>query len=384
MSSRRWRGDALTLTNALLDQRDGTRRLYLTSISSIANQPPITYRQTMAQFDSLIESLIADYASRAEQWFTLKFTDTTAFENRLRAGLSFMGPDQYAENKIRLTRNLAMFSEELFQAMICGGESFKPLPIPILWQRLLDAGVVFKAMSAMKGVPFVDHQIDEAKLLLHIRDNTFANLFSVPARLPERYRHSVATVDVFKNGSQFRGTGFIVKLNEIQYFITCKHNVDPADGITIDAITSASGTAIETGPIILSDKFDIAFSMLNESIHGPNFALSSAVEVFDEVFTLGFPYVPRAESILLGHRGELNGHANLYMDKCPALIISNLVSPGSSGGPVLTRDGHCVGMTINWLEGEWGSETNKLEKMRFSAALPAHLLREAIEAIPKT
>ena len=73
----------------------------------------------------------------------------------------------------------------------------------------------------------------------------------------------------------------------------------------------------------------------------------------------------------------MNGRANLYVEKCPALIISNLVSPGNSGGPVLTRDGHCVGMTINWLEGEH-LEGGKIERMRFAAALPAQLLREAI------
>ena len=332
-------------------------------------------------YHSSIESGVAEYARQAERWFERKFIDRPAFEKRLRAGLHFMGHDEHAENKIELTRSLGMFSIELFQAMICGGTSFKPMYVSVMWDRLFAAGVVFKAMAAMKGIPFADHQIDEVRLLMHLRDATFANLFASPARLPERYKNAVVAVDVAKGGDRFRGTGFVVMNRKRPYFVSCKHNVDPSESIVVNTVTSASGQVLRLGPIKLSDRYDIATAALDSSIEGPCFALSEAVETFDEVFTLGYPYVPRAEPLLLGHRGEVNGRTNLYVEKCPALIISNLVSPGSSGGPVLSRDGHCVGMTINWLEGEW-AEGEKETKMRFSAALPAELVREAIEATP--
>ena len=76
--------------------------------------------------------------------------------------------------------------------------------------------------------------------------------------------------------------------------------------------------------------------------------------------------------VLTGHRGEVNAIADLYVQRSPAIIISNLVAPGSSGGPVLTVDGRCVGMTIRWLEGEMEDG----EKTRFSAALPALAILE--------
>jgi S1-C subfamily serine protease len=329
-------------------------------------------------FDRSIEAQVAEHAHRAEQWFNLRFDDRAAFNERLRAGLGFSGKDVEAENKLALTKHMGLFSLELFQAMMCGGEQFKPMFVSILWDRLLDAGVIMKAIAAMKGTPFVDHQINEALLMGHLRDGTFVNLFASPARLPERYSHAVAAVDVLKSEDQSRGTGFVVAHGSRQYFVTCKHNVDPADGITLEAVTSAAGEPLRLGEMVLSEQFDIAVAPLREVVSGPCFALSDVVEIFDEVFTLGYPKVPRAESILLGHRGEVNGLANLYRERCPALLISNLVSPGSSGGPVLTRDGHCVGMTINWLEGEFG-EKEKLATMRFSAALPADLLRKTIE-----
>jgi S1-C subfamily serine protease len=103
---------------------------------------------------------------------------------------------------------------------------------------------------------------------------------------------------------------------------------------------------------------------------GPILSLRDDLEVFDEVYTLGFPHVPCAISHAVGHRGEVNGFANLFLGGSDIILISNLVSPGNSGGPVLDRDGFCVGMSIKWLEGEWDGE-----KARFSAALPAALLQ---------
>ena len=333
----------------------------------------------MITLDASIEMKVAEYARLAEQWFKVKFCDRGKFEAQLRAGLLFNGADPYAENKIEQTRSMGFFSLELFQAMICGGQSFMPMYVSIVWDRLLAAGIVFKALAFVIGQPFADHQIDEQRLHLHLNDGTFINLFASPARLLDRYQHAVASVDVTKGGDQFRGTGFVVRHRQRLCFVTCKHNVDASKGVTVEAITSSSGKRLHHGPFEISEAYDIATARLESSIEGPCFAFSDLVEVFDEVFTLGYPYVPRVDSMLVGHRGEMNGRANLYVERCPALIISNLVSPGSSGGPVLTRDGHCVGMTINWLEGEWG-QREKLERMRFSAALPAELLCKAVEA----
>ena len=40
-----------------------------------------------------------------------------------------------------------------------------------------------------------------------------------------------------------------------------------------------------------------------------------------------------------GKAGRMVDFAELYLQKCPAVIISSLVAPCSSGCPVLTRDG---------------------------------------------
>jgi S1-C subfamily serine protease len=51
----------------------------------------------------------------------------------------------------------------------------------------------------------------------------------------------------------------------------------------------------------------------------------------------------------LAHGGELNAIVSSYHGD-QHLIISNLVAPGNSGGPVLDEAGVCVGMVVNSLE----------------------------------
>lgn len=332
-------------------------------------------------YDRSVEDEVVALAERAAQGFSLAFKDQKAFEKRLRKGLEFCGCKSDIESKIALTRQVSMFSMELFQAMISGGESFNMAYIQTAWQRLVASGIVLNNIGAMQGIPLADHHINKKLLSWHLKSGTFLNLFLPPARLVDRYRHAVVAIDVIKDRN-YRGTGFIVKYGRQLYIVTCRHNID--DSKNINSISIKFGTEMERS--ISPDQFtfhknyDVAVASLTQNIGHPCFAISDSAEMFDEVYTIGYPLVPGTDSVLLGHRGEVNGRAYLYMEKCPVLIISNLISPGSSGSPVITRDGCCVGMAINWLEGEWGV-AEKSEKMRFSAALPANILLEAVKEV---
>ena len=103
-----------------------------------------------------------------------------------------------------------------------------------------------------------------------------------------------------------------------------------------------------------------------ESMEVQNFTLQNEFPYLDKVFTLGFPNIPLAEAGVVGHLGEVNGFVKVIEETTELILISNLVSPGSSGGPVINRYGLCVGMSTNWLEGEWQGQ-----KARFSRAIPA-------------
>lgn len=319
------------------------------------------------------DRLYAEHIADFKKFMPLIFTAKDEFRARIQAGLKFKN-SQHVDKKLALLE-MDFFSEELLEALLSGGNSFAPLATHLIWQRLEEAKIVVKALGAMPNV-LVDHHIDLGALSRHIVYDTLHNIFFPPANLPRRYQEAIVAVDVVKDGDERRGSGFVInnEKNNRDYIVTCRHNVDVLDGIDIKEISTVSGEKLEYADLVVSTKYDVAVMTLLKPTKGPPFYLGNDIEMFDDVYTLGYPSLPGALPVLLGHRGELNARAELYVEKCPALIISNLVSPGSSGCPVLNRAGRCVGMTIRWLEGEWGQE-----KMRFSAALPSAVIQEVLD-----
>jgi S1-C subfamily serine protease len=296
-----------------------------------------------------------------KQRFHLFINQPAAYRDLVGKGLAFQNSANVSE-KLGVAQ-LGLISLELFQAAISGGGEYRMDGIQLMWDRLAAAGIVSKVFAFMPGA-FADHVLDRFRLAKHLADDTFDNLFWPAASLLGRYASSVVAIDVDKEGDVFRGSGFILHLRQ-PLLVTCRHNVDPSEGIAVQNITTASSLPIAAPQFALHESFDLAIAYLDGAISGPLLRPGLPPSVFDATFTLGYPAVPHAKSGLVGHRGELNGTAELYQSRCPVLLISNLVSPGSSGCPVLSADGHCLGMTIQWLEGDYSQGA-----ARFSAALP--------------
>lgn len=288
----------------------------------------------------------------------------------------------FVDGRIRMLKLMNAVDEQVFNMILATQTGCIPGTSSALWDRLVSSGVIVRQFAA-NIVAHSDWFIDHVKLSRHLADGTLHNLFFPPAELTRRYAEKVVAIDVIdEKGKQYRGSGFIVgKAQKIgptqnlpQIIVTCKHNLE---GKTLQAVTTATGVAVDFTKAVFSEKHDLAFLRTDSAVYSrPPIALTGDVEVFDEVFTLGFPSVPMAQSALLGHRGEVNARVERYLDKDEVLIISNLVAPGSSGGPVLDRTGRCVGMTMQWLEGEYDGGGYS----RFSAAMPrsaivAELLR---------
>lgn len=307
------------------------------------------------------ESIFAPQVALVEQRFQLLRHNPAAFYALVEQGL--------AHNQVRAAKEKAalvpmrFFSFELFHAMLSGGEDYKIESLDFIWQRLLATRILVPTFTYIQGI-FADHLFDWNALSQHLNDETFANLFWPPSSLATRYASSVLAVDVKKNGEDFRGSGFALML-DTPVIVTCRHNVDPSEGIEVKGLESASGAIIPAPSFAVHPTFDIAVALAPVGLANPYLRPGAPPKMFEPTFTLGYPNVPGSDSILVGHRGEVNGEAHLYLNQCPVLLFSNLVSPGSSGCPVLTEDGHCVGMTIQWLEADYGGAS-----VRFSAAIP--------------
>jgi S1-C subfamily serine protease len=307
------------------------------------------------------DALLQDQIALVQERFRLFLFDPETFSNIIARGLTYQGSAQPGE-KLGLAKH-GFFSLELLQAMISGGAEYRMEGISFIWDRLVAAGLVAKAFAHLPGA-FADHILDRARVAQHLGDDTFVNLFWPPSSLVARYAASLIAVDVVKEGGSYRGSGFILNVNG-PVLVTCRHNVDPADKIEVQHLSTAAGGSLPLPEFKLHERFDLAIARLHDSLAEPHFRAGPRPQIFDSAFTIGYPNVPHAEAGVVGHRGEVNGFAQLYANRCPVVLISNLVSPGSSGGPVLSSDGHCLGMTVQWLEAEY------LEgRARFSVAIP--------------
>lgn len=288
-----------------------------------------------------------------------------AFLEIVSKGLAFYRDDGLRKTRLDMLKN-GWVSMRVFHAMISGGQSYESGPVRFLWDCLERELVFVNTTGDMLPNSAFTHQINGKRLMELLLSNTLPNIFEPPASLAERYEAALLAVDVEKDGSPHRGSGFLLQGKTGPHVVTCKHNVDPQIGITDVSFTTAKGNVLQVGDGRLHPTLDVACYPVSE-LDGaePVFWPGERADLFDEVFTLGFPMVPGAHGSLLGHRGEINGHVELYLGSSPAILISNLVSPGSSGCPVISRDGLCVGMTMRWAEAHFGEE-----QARFSLALP--------------
>lgn len=279
------------------------------------------------------------------------------------------------EDKVKLFRSSGFVSLDTFTAFISNGGQCLPRLIHHLWERLIEHGLILHNGLWQSNV-LVTHQIMPSLVAYHLRCDTFDNLFYPPNRLLSRYENSLVAIDVRKAGDEYRGTGFVLQHADKSFLVTCRHNVDPGAGISIKKITTAGGTSIPYTPFSLHPTLDIAVLRLESNVIGPAFRASDVeAEVFQEVFTIGYPNVPQADSTLVGHRGEVNGRTTFYLDGSPALLVSNMMAPGNSGGPVLDGTGRCVGMAFRSAEAMYQDS----EPVRFSAALPISFVSAFVE-----
>ena len=232
------------------------------------------------------------------------------------------------------------------------------------WGLILDNGIIGR--NAL-----VRYQWNKARIAMFIALRILDNVLLGSGYVARKYRQSVPAVFIEKNGDQHTGTGFVATngVDAKKYVvITAKHNIDPADGITFLGFSEPEGVKYTplTESWVLHPKLDLALLPVECSESPiPIFPLGAPI-ILSRTITLGYPRIATTDGpYLLAHGGELNAVVKTYYGD-ERLIISNLVAPGNSGGPVLDEAGLCLGIVVNAFETEHEGGVNTA-----NAAIPS-------------
>jgi S1-C subfamily serine protease len=245
--------------------------------------------------------------------------------------------------------------------------------MPLL-RRLIEWGLVVDH-SMFGSHAFVSHCWNRARISLFVNLQIVDNVILGPSYVARKYRGSLPAVYVRKGGNEHTGTGFLAtdKFDgEKSVIVTAKHNVDPGEDITFVGLSEPEGNIFKPANSnwILHPDLDLALLEVEcDGVAPPIFPIGSP-SVLTRTITLGYPGIATTDSsYLLAHGGELNAIVNTYYGE-DRLIISNVVAPGNSGGPVLDEAGLCLGIVVNSFETQHEGGTEKA-----SSAIPAkHIL----------
>jgi len=200
--------------------------------------------------------------------------------------------------------------------------------------------------------------------------------------IAETYKAAVVRIEVAKDEEPFRGTGFLCACNDEASgpvaIVTAKHNVDPHAGIIIEHIESASGDVFHNSSMTwhFHPELDVAAALVSRS-RDKIFYFSAPAPVLSETITMGYPNVPTtSQPYMLAHRGELNAKVESYLRKGPYLLISNAISPGNSGSPVVDKLGFLLGMATEAFEANYGATPYKMQAALDGVAIEAFLQNE--------
>lgn len=249
--------------------------------------------------------------------------------------------------------------------------------IPFL-NRLFEWGLVLDLRVFGHGSLF-GYQWNVPRIAQFAGLNILDNVLLGPSYLTKKYIRSVPAIMGTKQRDEFTATAFLATSgtkSQKQVLVTAKHNVSRDEGLSDLRIISPDDVSYE--PIcdnwIPHGKLDLA--LIPVRVRGaafPIFPLGTP-SVLSRSLTLGYPRVGRSDApYLLAHSGEVNANIRTF-DREERIIISNLVAPGSSGGPVLDEAGLCIGLVVNALEVRHEGGTEKA-----SAAIPSSDVLEFIE-----
>jgi V8-like Glu-specific endopeptidase len=262
---------------------------------------------------------------------------------------------QFQERKILLETGHFSGMDLLQLIHACGDGKGTRLPVltPLVSQ-LVDWGLVSDSGVALPNA-LVRYNWHKERIARFTALNILDNVLLGPSYVAQKYRQSVPAIFVKKGQDELTGTGFLAsnKINGTKHVIvTAKHNVDPTEGITFSGFGSPDGVTYRAlaEAWMLHPSVDLAAMPVECSEAPISIYPVGEARILARTITLGYPRIATAaDTYVLAHGGELNAVVTGF-DKQDYLIISNVVAPGNSGGPVLDESGTCIGMVVRSFE----------------------------------
>lgn len=173
------------------------------------------------------------------------------------------------------------------------------------------------------------------------------------------YSNNAGSESKFGNGPINTGTGFFI--SDSGYLITNYHVIKNKDTISI---ILANGKAIPVDIVLKDEINDIALLKANIESHGLKILSSNTVNKGEEVFTLGYPLIGLQGQEQKATFGRVNALSGVKGD-VRYFQVDIPIQPGNSGGPLVDKSGHVVGLVTATL--------SQLNTLRETGVLPQNV-----------
>lgn len=208
-------------------------------------------------------------------------------------------------------------------------------------------------------------------------------VFGVPFMI-EKLSLGIPAINVkSRSGDIECGSGLILKNHPSDseaWLVTNKHVI--FEKTIIEIIAKDQIFSVISGPFF-HPEIDLAALRISVDLHVPVIPIDDDPPVLTPVVAIGYPCVPYTDGqFLMAHRGEVNGKIVSLMGE-EFLAISCQVSPGNSGGPIVTESGFCAGIVTQSGIGEFGGidQPTGVHRTTYHMAIPPNAVSSFINKL---